>query len=107
MLLATNDAFLVALDARTGEVVWETQRADYREQVAQTTGPLVVGGKVITGSRCNPQSPRPGGCFVTGHDFETGRELWRVNTAATPDQVGGGHLGRACRCRRAATRRPG
>ena len=89
VLLATNDAFLVALDARTGEVVWETQRADYREQVAQTTGPLVVGGKVITGSRCNPQSPRPGGCFVTGHDFETGRELWRVNTAATPDQVGG------------------
>ena len=89
VLLATNDAFLVALDARTGEVVWETQRADYREQVAQTTGPLVVGGKVITGSRCNPQSPRPGGCFVTGHDFETGRELWRVNTAATPDQAGG------------------
>ena len=89
VFLATNDAFLVALDVRTGDVVWETQRADYSEQVAQTTGPLVIGGKLVTGSRCNPQSPRPGGCFITGHDLETGRELWRVNTAATPDQVGG------------------
>ena len=89
IFLATNDAFLVALDAQTGEVVWETQRADYREQVAQTAGPVVVKGKLITGSRCNPQSPRPGGCFITAHDVRTGQELWRVNTAATPDQPGG------------------
>ncbi len=89
VFLATNDAFLVALDARTGELVWETQRADYREQVAQTAGPIIVKGRLITGSRCNPQSPRPGGCFVTAHDAETGQELWRINTAATPDQPGG------------------
>jgi len=89
IFLATNDAFLVALDARTGEVVWETQRADYRERVAQTAGPLVVKGKLITGSRCDPSSPRPGGCFITAHDVSTGQELWRINTAATPDQPGG------------------
>jgi alcohol dehydrogenase (cytochrome c) len=89
IFLATNDAFLVALDAKTGAVVWETQRADYREQVAQTAGPIIVKGKVINGSRCNPQSPRPGGCFITGHDAGSGEELWRINTAATPDQPGG------------------
>ena len=89
IFVATNDAFLVALDARTGEVVWETQRADYREQVAQTAGPVVVNGKLVGGSRCNPSSPRPGGCFITGHDTATGEELWRINTAATPDQPGG------------------
>ena len=89
VFVATNDAFLVALDARTGEVVWETQRADFREQVAQTAGPIVVNGKLVAGSRCNPSSPRPGGCFITGHDAATGQELWRVNTAATPDQPGG------------------
>ncbi len=88
-LLATNDAYLVALDAQTGEVVWETQRADYRERVAQTAGPVVVKGKVISGSRCNPSSPRPGGCFITAHDAGNGEELWRINTAATPDQPGG------------------
>ena len=37
--LATNDAYLVALDARTGKVVLETRRADYRAQVAQTFAP--------------------------------------------------------------------
>ena len=98
--VATNDAFLVALDARTGELVWESQRADWREQVAQTTGPIIVDGMVVTGSRCNPSSPRPGGCFITGHDPQTGEEQWRVNTAATPDQVGGdtwGGLARSAR----------
>ena len=89
IFLATNDAYLVALDAQTGEVVWETQRADYRERVAQTAGPVIVKGKVIGGSRCNPTSPRPGGCFITAHDASTGQELWRINTAATPDQPGG------------------
>ena len=89
ILLASNDAFLVALDARTGEVVWETKRADYTERVAQTAGPVIINGKVINGSRCNPSSPRPGGCFITGHDVESGEELWRINTAATPDQAGG------------------
>jgi len=89
IFLATNDAYLVALDAQTGEVVWETQRADYRERVAQTAGPVIVKGKVISGSRCNPTSPRRGGCFITAHDASTGQELWRINTAATPDQPGG------------------
>jgi PQQ-dependent dehydrogenase (methanol/ethanol family) len=100
IFLATNDAFLVALDAKTGEVVWETQRADYRERVAQTAGPSIVKGKLINGSRCNPSSPRPGGGFITAHDAAGGDEIWRVNTAATPDQVGGdswGGLPRAAR----------
>jgi len=78
IFLATNDAFLVALGAKTGAVVWETQRADYRERVAQTAGPMVVKGKLITGSRCNPSSPRPGGCFITAHDVSTGEEIWRT-----------------------------
>ena len=90
MFLATNDAFLVALDALTGAAVWESKRADYREfQVAQTNGPLVVNGKLLTGSRCNPQSTLAGGCFITANDIETGAEIWRINTAATPDQPGG------------------
>ena len=90
VFLATNDAFLVALDARTGEVLWETQRADYLETgVAQTNGPLVVNGKLLTGSRCSSPNSPPGGCFITANDIETGEELWRVNTAATPDQPGG------------------
>ena len=63
IFLATNDAFLVALDVKSGAVVWETKRADYSEKVAQTAGPVIVNGKAITGSRCDPRSPLPGGCF--------------------------------------------
>ena len=101
IFLATNDAFLVALDARTGELVWETQRADYRERVAQTAGPTIVKGKLITGSRCNPSSPRPGGCFITAHDVDSGAgNLARQYGGDTPDQPGGdtwGGLPRAAR----------
>jgi alcohol dehydrogenase (cytochrome c) len=89
IFLATNDAVLVALDARTGAVVWETRRANYRDQVAQTTGPIVVKGKLVTGSRCNPQSPLPGGCFITAHDARHGEEVWRVHTIARPGEPGG------------------
>ena len=89
VFVATNDAFLVALDARTGDVLWETQRADYRDKVAQTAGPVVVNGKAITGSRCDPSSPLPGGCFITAHDAGSGEELWRVHTIARADDPGG------------------
>ncbi len=31
----------------------------------------------------------PGGCFITGHDLETGKELWRFNLTAHSDEPGG------------------
>lgn len=87
--LATNDAFLVALDAKTGKVVWETKRGEYKDKVSQTAGPIIVNGKAIIGTRCDPSSPLPGGCFVTAYDARHGEELWRVNTAAKPGEPGG------------------
>lgn len=89
IFLATNDAFQIALEAKTGKVLWETQRANFKDQVAQTTGPIVVKGKLINGSRCNPSSPLAGGCFITAHDARHGEELWRVYTAARPGEPGG------------------
>ena len=89
IFLATNDAQQIALEATTGKVLWETHRANYKEQVAQTTGPIVVKGKLINGSRCNPQSPLAGGCFITAHDARHGEELWRFYTAARPGEPGG------------------
>ena len=56
IFLATNDAFQIALEAKSGKVLWETERANYKDQVAQTAGPIVVKGKLINGSRCNPQA---------------------------------------------------
>jgi alcohol dehydrogenase (cytochrome c) len=89
IFLATNDAFQIALEARSGRVLWESRRADYKDQVAQTTGPIVVKGKLLNGSRCNPSSPLPGGCFITAHEAEFGEPLWRVNVIARPGEPGG------------------
>jgi alcohol dehydrogenase (cytochrome c) len=89
IFLATNDAFQIALDARSGRVLWETRRANYKDQVAQTTGPIVVKGRLINGSRCNPSSPLPGGCFIAAYDAGSGEPLWQVNVIARPGQPGG------------------
>jgi alcohol dehydrogenase (cytochrome c) len=83
IITATSDAHLVALDAKTGKVVWDHATADWSQGWRYTGGPFVVNGKVIQGmTGCG--NAEPGGCFVTGHDAKTGAELWRVNTIAHP-----------------------
>ena len=88
VFLPTKDAFMVAIDARDGEVVWETKIADYTQGYTNVSGPLVVRGKVINGingcSRFQEDS-----CFITAHDAETGQELWRTFTIARPGEPGG------------------
>ena len=83
IFLATADDWLVALDARSGRQVWETQKADPDKGFRQTAGPLVAAGVVISGiNGCNRFKKE--GCFITGHDPDTGRELWRTSTIALP-----------------------
>ena len=88
VFLATKDAFMVAIDARNGEVIWETKIADYRQGYTNVSGPIVVRGKVINGingcARFQQES-----CFITAHDAETGEELWRTFTIAGPGDPGG------------------
>jgi alcohol dehydrogenase (cytochrome c) len=84
LLIATSDAHLVALDAKTGEVAWDHETADWRKGWRYTSGPFVVNGMVLQGmSGCG--NAEPGGCFITGNDFKTGAEKWRVWTIAHPD----------------------
>ena len=83
------DGALVALDARTGAVVWETV---IDERTRQTSGPIVVGGKVLTGRACSVGEVE-GGCFIAAHDAETGEELWRRYTIARPGEPGGDSWG--------------
>ena len=49
LLVSTTDALLVALDARTGSKVWETVVADATKGYANTSGPIVIRGKVVQG----------------------------------------------------------
>ena len=83
LFLATYDAALVALDAATGVEVWRTVKADHTQGFMQFGGPVVANGVVVTGiNGCERYKEQT--CFITGHDPDTGRELWRTSTIALP-----------------------
>jgi alcohol dehydrogenase (cytochrome c) len=84
----TNDAHIVALDARTGRRVWDVVVADPKLGYEYTSGPIVVRGKVIAGiTGCTRYKDDV--CFISGHDAATGKELWRTSTVARPGEPGG------------------
>lgn len=83
LFMATYDAALVAVDARTGNQLWRTVKADYRDGYTHTSGPIIGAGVVLSGiNGC--ERYKKNGCFITGHDPETGKELWRTSTIALP-----------------------
>ena len=88
IFVATTDAHLVGLDARTGAVRWDSEIADETLGYSNTSGPIVADGVVINGitgcGRFFEQS-----CFITGHDANTGEELWKTFTIAQPGEAGG------------------
>jgi len=88
ILDTTGDDFLLALDASTGDVVWETEILDFRVNPAlQTAGPIVANGKVISGRSCRGRAT-PNACVITAHDAMTGAELWRRRTIPGPGEPG-------------------
>ncbi len=95
------DAHLIALDARTGELAWESQLADYRDGITHSSGAMIVEGKVLSGRTCSPTSSLTTRCFIAAHDSETGTELWRMYTAAGADDPGGRTWGDLPTARRA------
>ena len=101
LIFPTIDMHVIALDIKTGKVVWDVATDYYKSERTYNSGPLVVKDKVIVGAgNCGPGSANqeggtvagyspPGGCFITGHDLETGKELWRFHTIAHHDEPGG------------------
>jgi alcohol dehydrogenase (cytochrome c) len=82
------DGYAYALDARTGQLVWETLILDYKHGAKNSSGPIVADGKVISGRSCEPEGG-PEACVVTAFDAKTGRELWRRRTIPKPGEPGG------------------
>ena len=88
IIQATTDARLVALDARTGEQVWETEVADASKGFSNSSGPIVADGKVILGlAGCARYIPED--CYISAHDANTGELEWRFNTIAKMNEPGG------------------
>ncbi|HEX7139410.1 MAG TPA: PQQ-binding-like beta-propeller repeat protein [Vicinamibacterales bacterium] len=87
VFVATTDARLVALDARTGKVAWDTPIADRAKGYANTAGPMVMHGVVVNGLvGCDRYGND--GCWISGYDPATGKQLWKFNTIARTGQPG-------------------
>lgn len=100
--VATSDMHVVALDARSGALVWDhelalpyqpgpevpklIQQFNAGQQFHTRNAPLIAGRVVIQGT----MSFRvPKGSYIIAIDRETGEEAWRFNTIAWPGQAGG------------------
>ncbi len=81
------DGYAYAIDARTGQLAWETLILDYRKGAKNSSGPIVADGKVISGRSCEPEGG-PEACVVTAFDAKTGKEVWRTRTIPKPGEPG-------------------
>jgi alcohol dehydrogenase (cytochrome c) len=81
------DGYAYALEATTGELVWESFILDYRAGAKNSSGPIVANGKVISGRSCEPEGG-PEACVITAFDALTGEELWRTRTIPRPGEPG-------------------
>jgi len=78
LYIATHDAHLVALDARTGDVVWDRKIGDWEVGQHYSGGPQIIKGRVVAGmSGCYYINTR---CWISAHDADTGEEIWRTYT---------------------------
>jgi PQQ-dependent dehydrogenase (methanol/ethanol family) len=85
LYITTSDAHLVALDVKTGKVMFDTEAADTKKGYRITNGPLIARGKVLIGTTGRAE----GGNYIAGFDTETGKEDWRFYTIARPGEPGG------------------
>ena len=77
LFMGTIDAKLVALDAKTGKLLWETQIADPEKGYSETMAPTVVDGKVLIGTNGGEYGVRG---FVKAFNAADGKLLWTFYT---------------------------
>ena len=73
LYMGTIDAKLVALDAKTGKLLWETQIADPDKGYSETMAPAVVDGKILIGTNGGEYGVRG---FIKAFDANDGKLLW-------------------------------
>ena len=89
LYFGTSDVHVVALNARTGALVWDTKIGEFKRHEGLSGGPLVAAGKVMVGTTGTGVAARFGGPQLVGLDALNGKELWRIGTIARPGEPGG------------------
>lgn len=85
VFMVTDNAHLIAINRFTGELLWETEMADYRLNYGATSAPLIVGGLVVSGIAGGDGGVRG---FLSAFDQTTGKEAWRFWTIPDKGQPG-------------------
>src|SRR5580692_5697044 len=75
----TLDAYVVALDAKTGQQIWKQKAAEWKDGYSMTVAPLIADGVLITGISGAEFGIRG---FIDGWDPDSGKHLWRTYTVA-------------------------
>ena len=89
IILNTFNAHVVGLDARTGEVRWDTLAAPPgQEGYGFTSGPVVADGIIVAGLMGCDRF-REDTCYIVGIDGRSGQVVWRTSTVARPGERGG------------------
>jgi alcohol dehydrogenase (cytochrome c) len=85
VFMVTDNAHLLALSPATGEILWETEMADWHINYNATSAPLAVNNLVISGTAGGEQGVRG---FVAAFDQKTGKEAWRFWTVPARGEPG-------------------
>ena len=85
LLMVTLDVHLLALDMKTGSVVYDVEIDDYQLGYSGTVAPLVVNDKVIVGVSGAEFGVRG---FIDAFYTETGEHAWRFWTVPGPGEPG-------------------
>lgn len=85
VFMETAEAHIIALNRYTGELLWDTQMADWRLSYFATSAPLTAGGLVVGGVGGGEHGSRG---FVAAFDQATGKEAWRFWTIPAPGEPG-------------------
>ena len=85
LFMVTDHAHLIALNRFTGDLLWETPMADWRQNYGATSAPLVVGNLVVSGISGGDEGVRG---FLAAYDRASGKEVWRFWTVPAPRRAG-------------------
>jgi alcohol dehydrogenase (cytochrome c) len=85
LYMGTIDAHLIAIDARNGKGIWNTEVAKAASGYALTHAPLVVKDKVIVGTAGGEYGIRG---FIAAFNAKTGKEVWRFHNIPEPGEPG-------------------
>ena len=84
VFLHQADTTLVALDAKTGKVVWSVVNGDPKKGETNTATVLPVKDKVIVGISGGEFGVR---CHVTAYDLKTGKQVWRAYSMGPDNEM--------------------